>query len=164
MSNLKKCERCGTLVNHRESAPLGSKYTWGCGKCYDEIKSMKRQEKEAKRAEKERKAEISAEKDAIAQEKGYSSHSAMIWHRVGVVLKWIFFFLWGGIYLLVKGIQNKSKVWIIVGAEFIVFTIGLGITANLLPEGHDLYWINYLFVVPVLINLVPLIYYIKNEE
>ena len=100
----------------------------------------------------------------VAQEKGYSSHSAMIWHRVGVVLKWIFFFLWGGIYLLVKGIQNKSKVWIIVGAEFIVFTIGLGITANLLPEGHDLYWINYLFVVPVLINLVPLIYYIKNEE
>lgn len=157
MSHLKKCERCGALVENRERAPLSSKYEWVCGKCYEEIKSMKRQEKAAKQAENER-------KDAIAQEQGYSSHSAKIWHHVGVVLKWIFFFLWGGIYLLVKGIQNKSKLWIIIGIEFVIFTIGFMITANVFPEGHNLYWINYLFGVPVIINLIPLIYYIRNME
>ena len=161
MSDLKRCERCGNLTKNLVSISEGLSTKYVCGRCYDEMKEIKRQEKARKE---EISAEKRAKKDAVAQEQGYSSHSAKVWHHVGIVLKWVCFFLWGGIYLLVKGIQNKSKVWILIGAEFIVFTIGLVITVNVFPEGHDLYWINYLFVIPVLINLVPLIYYIKNME
>ena len=168
MSNLWRCERCGNQTNNRKTFSKGLSTLYVCGRCYDELNSLKRQEKEAKKAENERKAEESAEKrarkDEIAQEQGYSSHSAKVWHHVGIVLKWIFFFLWGGPYLLIKGIKEKSKLWIIIGVEFTVFMIVFFVTVTVFPQGHYLYWINYIIATLMLINLVQLIYYIKANK
>lgn len=65
---------------------------------------------------------------------------------------------------MIKGIKEKSKLWIIIGVEFTVFMIVFFVTVTVFPQGHYLYWINYIMATLMLINLVPLIYYIKANK
>ena len=158
------CDQCGAIKTS------GNSFGWNvnnsfaiCADCLKKRKLMKLQEEELLSAKKERKQLAKEKKAKQARRKQNDSYkTSSNASKVLMVIKWIFFFIWGGPYLLINGIKEKDKIWIIIGGEFTLFLILSMVGLSVFPDGHSLYWINYIFIIPLLLNLIPLIYYVKN--
>lgn len=154
------CDQCGAVkggINSKGWDVCNSSAI--CGDCLRKRKILKLQEKELEEAKKERKV-----RDKLESKQEYSKNQGSKGSTLLIVLKWIFYFIWGGPYLLFNGIKLKNKIWIIIGLEFTLFLILSLISVSFIKEGSNLYWINYIFIVPLLLNLIPLIYFYKYEK
>lgn len=78
-----------------------------------------------------------------------------------LALAYILYWIIGGFYILIKSIIYKNKLWICLGAQYCIASIGLVLTANLLsPEN---FW-SYFFGVWMLLNIITLILFIKKSD
>ncbi|MDE6660961.1 MAG: hypothetical protein K2J93_03950, partial [Anaeroplasmataceae bacterium] len=154
------CDKCGAMSKKAKGWKVKIFGGTVCASCLQQEKQTKLLEEQTKLLKGE---SVSSEDDNSS--KSNSQIGLVIGRFLILFFKWIFCFIWGGPYILYKGVKGKSKLWILVGIEFIiVFMLGV-ITTNLFPEGHSFYYLNYIFVALILVNVGILIYfYVKKRH
>ncbi|MDE6415187.1 MAG: hypothetical protein K2K48_07200 [Anaeroplasmataceae bacterium] len=154
------CDRCGAV-----STGLNKGWNVGnsgavCASCLEQEKQTKLLKEQNKLLKKQSQAKKSNEDSS----KGDSQIGLILGKFLILIFKWIFCFIWGGPYILYKGIKKKSKLWIFVGVEFIMMFIIYAIIAYSFPEEHPLYYINYILIALLLPNVAILIYYYAKRR
>ena len=125
---------------------FGQGYDDLCNKCRDELKRDKQQQKSSSGTVK-------------------SQSSSNVWGIIWQVLKWIFSPIWGGPYLIISGLKNKSKLWLSMGIEFTLVLIVFAILTNAIPDfttSENAFYnvLSTIFGVLFIGNLIALIVYI----
>lgn len=160
------CDKCGIIS--QEAKDWKTNVFTGDAICANCLQ----QEKQARLLEEQN--ELLKKQQSAANEKTFDEYRGWVkaLNGLGLLLKWSLFFtkwgfcfIWGGPYILYKAVKGKSKPWIFVGVEFIIVLILSGITGILFPEEDPLYYLNYITVSLLLINIVVFIYfYVKKRH
>ncbi len=148
------CDYCGNVMNQRvDGWKVGNNHAT-CPMCIQKQEFMKLQSKALKKQEKE---------SSKVKHSSSSNFDITFWS----VLKWLFCPIWGGIYLIVKGISNKHKLSLYVGIEFTLLTVIFGIVTSVLSELNTSIEPTYqiissIFGVLFIINIVILVILYKS--
>jgi len=153
------CDRCGARgVKLSFSGGLFSNQSV-CGRCNDEINHQKEIKKQSK------------QNSSGSSSRTASNRSSGLDITFWSVIKWIFCPIWGGPYLVIKGLRHDNKFWLIAGIEFTIALLIFMILTSKIPDltssterFHQL--ISSFFGVLFIANIIILIlFYVKyNDE
>lgn len=182
----KRCDRCGKVAISSEfSFNMFPGYSWVCRDCGTQLRKEKADKaKQTKEIEELKKEQLEMKKELKkANETTYKTtrstsnttssgwwSDSTTWEKIWAVIKWMFCVVWGGPYLLIKGIKTRNKFWLFTGIEFTLVFIAFAIVISAIPDltsstNSFHVFLSYLFGVLFLINIVALIYYwVKLRE
>lgn len=146
------CDYCGNVMHLSiDGWEVGNGHA-KCPMCVKKDKFMKEQTKYMRKQERQ----------AKRVDRYYSSSDITFMSVLWFIIKWMFCMVWGGPWLIYKGIRER-KYWIsIIGAEFTTLTGVFIYLTNTYPEYMDVYneelpLHTLIMVVLMILNIIFLI-------